>query len=419
MEVFMTETTMTTSGTTIRRPWLLMVMDHNPCYLLSGMCMLLGCGLLNWALYDKGGDVRKMLTLLAVVNVYELLLVSLGLVLIKRSAFLRDGRILLGLEAVFLVDITFINGVISTVSASAGMLTGLTLLVLSSAKAWVIFRALRLPMARRMWAFLTLTIAAVVLGPAVYKQIAWANRGFMKPIWIYVGWCMAGGLLVAGAMIWRWRASEDRTAGERSPERALGWFYVMLAFVSLLGHQYATGWVYAIRFEWVYLAPVVLGMAAVVDACRGWVVTAQTAVRLQVAMLAMAIWMSVDQPLFLQRALAGDVVFSPLRFVLLGGAALCLWLLWRDHRRMFAYVAAVCVLSAMLGPSVLAMWMRVQEIGHVTATTAWRLWPRTMLEWGVTAVGGSFVLLGAGAGWTLMRERIAKRHRDEVAEAAA
>src|SRR5687768_4266471 len=178
MEVFMTDdsTTATSAPTaSIRRPWLLMIMDHNPCYLLSGMCMLLGCGLLNWALYDKGGDVRKMLTLLAVVNVYELLLVALGLLLIRKPAFGRDGRILLGLEAVFLTDITFINGVISTVSASAGMLTGLALLALTSAKSWLIFRALKLPLASRMWAFVTLVVACVVLGPAIYKHVALAN----------------------------------------------------------------------------------------------------------------------------------------------------------------------------------------------------------------------------------------------------
>src|SRR5688500_3738625 len=106
MEVCMTEdTTTATSATstsaTIRRPWLLMLMDHNPCYLLSGGCMLLGCFLLNTALHTKAGDVGKLLTLLAVVNVYELLLVTLGLALIKRPAFVRDGRILLGLEAMF------------------------------------------------------------------------------------------------------------------------------------------------------------------------------------------------------------------------------------------------------------------------------------------------------------------------------
>lgn len=415
------DTTTATSAQTvsIRRPWLLMLMDHNPCYLLSGLCMLLGCGLLNWALYDRGGDVRKMLTLLAVVNVYELMLVGLGLLLIRKPAFLRDGRILLGLEAMFLLDITFINGVISTVSASAGMLTGLVLLGLASGKAWLIFRALRLPLAGRMWVFVTLVVAGVVLGPAIYKHVALANRGFMKPLWIYLGWCAVGGLLVAGATIWRWRGPADRVAGERPPERALGWFYVILAFVSLLGHQVATGWIYSVAFDWVYLAPVVLGMAAVVEACRGWIVTPAMAVRLQVAILATAIWMSIDQPVALQHAMAGDVVFSPLRFVLIGAAGVCLWLLWRDHRAMFAYAAAVCVLTAVLGPSVMAMWMRVQEIGTATATTAIRLWPRTMLEWGVTAVGGSFVLLGAGAGWTLMRERVARRHREEVATHAA
>src|SRR6266568_3933528 len=52
---------------TARRNWLNFIIDHNPCYLLSGLFMLAGCWLLNFALYTKAGDIRKLLVLLLIV----------------------------------------------------------------------------------------------------------------------------------------------------------------------------------------------------------------------------------------------------------------------------------------------------------------------------------------------------------------
>jgi hypothetical protein len=64
------------------RHWLRFIVDHNPFYLLSGASMLLGCYLLNCALYTKAGDLHKLLLLLGVTNVYEILLIVLGVFLI-------------------------------------------------------------------------------------------------------------------------------------------------------------------------------------------------------------------------------------------------------------------------------------------------------------------------------------------------
>src|SRR5882672_1850824 len=108
-----------------RRNFLLFIIDHNPCYLLSGLFMLIGCWLLNFALYTKAGDIGKLLLLLLIINVYELLLITLGLTLIKRIAFKDDGRILLALEALFLIDITFTAGVLSTIDLHIGLLINL------------------------------------------------------------------------------------------------------------------------------------------------------------------------------------------------------------------------------------------------------------------------------------------------------
>src|SRR3954452_15191615 len=128
-----------------RKSWLNFIIDHNPCYLLSGLFMLSGCWLLNFALYTKAGDVRNLLLLLLMINLYEFLLIALGLTLIRRIAFKRDGRILLALEAFFLIDITFTPGILSTIDQRIGLLVNAALLVAAATKVSLILRGLNLP----------------------------------------------------------------------------------------------------------------------------------------------------------------------------------------------------------------------------------------------------------------------------------
>ena len=160
-----------------RKNWLLFIIDHNPCYLLSGLFMLIGCWLLNFALYTNAGDIRKLILLLLVVNVYELLLITLGLVLIKRFIFRNDGRILLGLEALFLIDITFTSGVLSTIDLHVGLLINLAVLVLAALKVFLILRGLNLSHWPRMVVFIIAQIAAILLIPTLYKYIAIPRNG--------------------------------------------------------------------------------------------------------------------------------------------------------------------------------------------------------------------------------------------------
>src|SRR6266480_7437534 len=141
-----------------RNYWLRFIIDHNPCYLLSGAFMLLGCWLLNFALYTKAGDIQKLLLLLLIINLYEFLLIALGLTLIKHPAFKRDGRILLALEALFLVDVTFINGIISTIDFRIGLFINLALLILAAIKVHLILTHLRLPNPGRISFFILLQI---------------------------------------------------------------------------------------------------------------------------------------------------------------------------------------------------------------------------------------------------------------------
>jgi hypothetical protein len=378
-----------------RRSWLLLVMDHNPFYLLSGAFMLVGCYLLNIALYDKAGDTRKLLVLLGTINVYELLLVVLGLTLIRKRGFVRDGRILLGLEALFLVDITFTTGVISTINARWGMLVVAALLVLAAIKLKLILSSLKLPQSNRIWAFVLLELSAVLAGPALFKHIAMLHRGFLSASTVYLAWIIAGLIVVAGAGLWR---REEKSELDR--EYGLGRFLVILPFLSLLVHLYSAAWVYSVPFTWAYGGPVMLGLAVV--AGMGWLLNRSAALRLQAALVILGIWMSASFPSSIVLHFDG-VLVSPLRLALAGGMVIVMVTLWRENRFLCLVVGSLGALAVVLGPSLPVMWANLVSASHLLMAWCIRITPRTTLEWGIWAVGAAFATLGAGAAMSYLK----------------
>ena len=56
---------------------------HHPFYLLSALCMIAGCYILNSARSHDPGDLGALLVLIGTINAYELLLIGLGLFLAR------------------------------------------------------------------------------------------------------------------------------------------------------------------------------------------------------------------------------------------------------------------------------------------------------------------------------------------------
>src|SRR4051812_29164580 len=84
------------------------LVEYNPFYLISAMCMLFGLFALNNSLDWSPLPRHKLLTLIVTLNVYEGLLVALAVFLLRRGV-LRDAMWLLLLEAFFLADVGFLN----------------------------------------------------------------------------------------------------------------------------------------------------------------------------------------------------------------------------------------------------------------------------------------------------------------------
>src|SRR5262245_59064095 len=110
----------------------------NPFYALSASAMLLGCWLLSKALHLQPGQLKGLLTLLFVLQVYEGLLVALGAFLVRSRRAPRDGIVVLLIESIFLMDATLLASECVSIDLTVGSLTAVGLAALALLKiAWV------------------------------------------------------------------------------------------------------------------------------------------------------------------------------------------------------------------------------------------------------------------------------------------
>lgn len=405
---------MATANSTAPRNWLRLILDHNPFYLLSGFCMLWGCYLLSGALYTKAGDLHKLLFLLGVINAYEALIIPLGLVLIRRRMFKDDGRVLLALELLFLVDITFTNGVVSTINAAWGWMLAGALVALAALKVGIILRGLRLPNGRRIGVLALIQIAMLLILPAVYKQIAMSRNGFLPMSAVYLSWVALGALPLIAATVWKWPRRRNLLPVPGA-EIVIGWIYLIVPFAALLVHLYSAAWVYSVPFLSLYTAPVLLGLACALPAF--WPAMAAREARLEAIAIVCAIYVSLDVPRKLMLVITPGVIVSPLRLVLIASVLVSLWQIWRHHRWAFAGCGVVCLGAAVLGPTLPIMWENFSLASRALSGFCHQSVPRTNTQWGVAAVISAFVLLIAGAAMSL--GRASKQDESEAAKAEA
>jgi hypothetical protein len=117
------------------------IVNNNPFYVLSAMCMLAGLFMLNDSLHYSPIPATKLLTLIATLNVYEWFIIGLSVCLLRRG-ILRDGGLILLIEVFFLADVAFLNAELFTASPTLAWPSSLILLGLACAKLIVILRAL-------------------------------------------------------------------------------------------------------------------------------------------------------------------------------------------------------------------------------------------------------------------------------------
>src|SRR3954467_486719 len=85
-----------------------LLVDYNPFYVLSAICMLFGVFALNNSFTWSPIPTHNLLTVIFMINVYEAILIGLAALLLRRN-IRRDAALLLVIEAFFIADVGFLN----------------------------------------------------------------------------------------------------------------------------------------------------------------------------------------------------------------------------------------------------------------------------------------------------------------------
>ena len=358
--------------------------DRNPFYLLSAVCMFAGYRMILGAMNTPPGDVGGLVPLIAVLNLYEFVLIGLALFLIRRRGLIRDGWFLLIIQAMFMVDLTNLQSEVFTASLPKGLALNAACYALALFKVALVLRVLRLRVSIGEWGLIAAGLMVLFGMAGAFKGLA--REGVLDARVLHAGWWVAGALAAAWAMTARGERF-GRLAGV--PVR----LYMLIPFASLLIHLCGANRVYAMDFHAANVAPVLLGLAVALGAIRA--LPRVMAANAQMALIVLAGILSLA-PGELSFSVAG-VWLSPMRLTLLAAGAVAIWAFLRHHRWAFVCVAATCGLTASLGHTPEHPRETLRLMAGYLSDAFKAMIPTTAMGWGVLAVVASFVLLGVGA----------------------
>jgi len=381
------------------------VIDRNPLFLISGVCMLGGCFLVSGAIhaYDpaevgEGVVLLMLIALLAVLNVYEFAVIWLGLTLSRTQTLVRDARHLLGLALLLVIDAAFVYNETSIFKPEIGGLIAAVALMLALFKAWWITRSLGIHPTRFAAAAVSISLTFMYALPVVVRLMA--HDGFLNQPMAMLVWCGLGGAIAVYALPLRWvRFSTSDNADHAQLQRLVAGGLTALPLVSLIGHAAALLWVYENAFELSMLSPLLLGLAAVILRQQhrlGGPAPSAKAATLVVA-CAIAPCLLPAEGLRVESLTYTWLAFSPLRGVLLVCPAVLAWAWWINGRGIIGAIAtALPWLLAALGHTPSVMMKHARWLIDAIST----MLPRTQLQWGAFAIAAAFICLALGAFWS-------------------
>jgi hypothetical protein len=375
-----------------------LLFEHNPFYLLSALSMLFGCYTLSNALRMEAGQSWKVLVLLGTLHVYEFLLIGLALFLIRQRAMPRDGGILLRLEVLFLVDATLLNAEAFTANVATGALVNGACLALAALKLGLILKTLGARLGRLGSAAYGHGLALVVAVPGAFALLGRTRA--LSAATVYAAWWPLGLLIVFLAA--------SRSGLERTDPGARAFLDTLAVALpaSVGAHLLASGWVHQLGFHVSYLGPVLIGLGVarmLVDV--SWI-DSKARFLLPVA----GVVLSLGAPAELTTHGPLGIALSPLREALFfaGLGYLVGWRLLGEQT--FAVAALLSLMFCMAGHSVSAFGSTLGSILRALRSGGGSLFPRTLVGWGMLAVGSAFALLGMGA-WVSLFKGAGERAR--------
>ena len=403
--------------------------DFNPFYILSAICMLFGVFALNNSFTWEPIPSRNLLNVLAMINVYEFILIGLALVRLRRSVR-RDAMVLLLIETFFLADVGFLNIELFGLGLKLGLTVNALVLLAAAVKALILLRAARISLTDGRLFFLLIQLGVLFVLPGVIAIAGMRNDTFVHPLVLYAGWWVtallpvAYVLLAATPRVARLDGDEDaRAVDSRLPSYVLTEYHariltrvlLLLPMLSIIAHLSLCHWVYKVVFHPADVAPLLIGAAFAVGRCDGLISSLAMRMRVQLALPVLAVVLcTFNVPEKLVFGVA-HVPFSPLRLTMMAAAVVYLDALWLYRHLLLALAVLVCGTGMVLGYSVVGIKRSLFSVVRWCVDVVDRLTPRTLHDWGVVSIGAAFVLLALGAMVSLSR-RVVVIHGDQGEE---
>jgi hypothetical protein len=352
--------------------------------------MLGGCLALTNSLSWVSIPRERLLTLIATLNVYEIALLALAWFLIGKRRLLRDGAMLLLLEAIFLADFTFLNAEISTLSLGLGLTITAILLLAAAVKLAVALYLLGIQrISREYW----LLLGTIAITGAIPLLFTWIGQGNVGARHFYLMWWIAGGMLGAFAMFWKQTALAPSALS--IPLRV----YIAAPWLSLATHLGILHYVYDQSFLGADSTPVLLGFALLLNRVTPRKLIPRRDIQIMQLMLSVAaVLVSFDSPRALSVALnhSGSMQVTPFGVALATGYLTFIYCFFRSHWIGMLITGAVAASAPMFGPTMDDIESFFQSVWNFLCDV-WALVPKTQEQWGIAAVISSFGFLGLGA----------------------
>lgn len=372
-----------------------MVCDHNPFYLLSGVCLLAGGFAINLAAHERDDGAGLLALLVAVFAVYEVLILGLGVYLYRSRGLARDAAVLLGLELLLLVDVTLLHHELFTASGALGSGVAAVVVMLGVVKVAVLDRGLTLNLDGRIWAAVVVGLVGVYGLPGALRWLKWLE--VLDREWFLAAWWAVAGVIVAASLVRPHAASPTRLGA------ALRRGVVLAPVVSVGWHLALAHWQFEVAWTPAMAGPVLVALAASMALGWGDALAASTARRWAVVLGAAAMVLAATDGGGLE---PWSDWTTPLRVTAMATIAVWGGVGWRrgGSGPWLASLGGVAV--SLAGPTPTAIAANVRWLWEEVFTTVERLTPRSALSWGLLGVMAAFVLLALGAVTSLARRRV-------------
>jgi hypothetical protein len=339
--------------------------------------------------------------MIGTLNVYEAALIGLAAYLIARRKLRRDGVVLLVLEAFFLVDVTFLNAEIATARLGLGIAVAAALFVAAIIKLWVAMRLLGAAPVGAQFAYILISLAAILIVPILF---AWIDHGAVAPIWFYGAWWLAGGLLAFYEVLGPLMPPSPETARSHSPGVVLT--FLIVPWLSLVGHLGILHYVYDVPFFGADAAPLLLGFTLLLNRVAPARLMPRrdvTLLRLLLPLVAIVVSLNNPQPLCAMLGKTGHVLLTPERCATAAAYLTFVYCFFPGRWLVMLAVGAGCVLTAIYGPTLAQVQSAAQRAWSWSTRALYEFVPKTSDQWGAVAVGAAFAFLALGAAVSLRR----------------